>query len=128
MDRDVFKGLKISFGFFLGCFILFGLVFAVGFHTANEIIGGTFSGKYTFNGSINVTGSSYGTVPSGLIFQSNSSNCPGSFVESLGAQALIPQDQGDLIGNITIYGGLAGLFDTDITQTNGEASYIGSKF
>lgn len=54
----VFDGFKIGFGIFLFFCILFGLVFATGWHTADEIFGGTFSiGIYSFEGStINFTG------------------------------------------------------------------------
>ncbi len=51
MDKDILKGLKIGFGFFLSLGILFGLVFAVGFHSANEILGGVFTGNFTVNGT-----------------------------------------------------------------------------
>lgn len=52
MDKDLLKGFKIGFGFLGVVFgvslLLFGFVYAVGFHTANEILGGTFSGNYSF--------------------------------------------------------------------------------
>ncbi len=43
-DKDILKGIKFSLGIILGFSILFGVVYAVGFHTANEIISGTFLG------------------------------------------------------------------------------------
>lgn len=52
MDKDFVKGLKISAGFIFGLVLFFGIVFAAGFHSANEIIGGIFQGNYTFNGSV----------------------------------------------------------------------------
>lgn len=57
MDKDYLKGIKIGLGFFSVCFLIFGLVYAVGFHTANEILGGTFIGNYIFNGSVDFTSS-----------------------------------------------------------------------
>ncbi len=56
MDKDILKGLKISFGIILGLSVFLGLVYAVGFHSANEILGGTFNGNYTFNGTLDLNG------------------------------------------------------------------------
>lgn len=56
MDKDFLKGLKISFGFIFGLSLFLGIVFAVGFHSADEILAGVFQGNYTFNGSINING------------------------------------------------------------------------
>ncbi len=59
MDKDFIKGVKIGVGFLttiiLTFFLLFGLVYAVGFHTANEILEGTFNGNYSFiNGNVGI--------------------------------------------------------------------------
>lgn len=59
MDKDIFKGLKIGFGFlgaiFMTSLVLFGVVYAVGFHTPSEIVQGTFSGNYSFmNGNVGI--------------------------------------------------------------------------
>ncbi len=56
MDKDILKGLKISLGIILGLSFFFGLVFAVGFHSANEILPGIFEGNYIFNGNLTVNG------------------------------------------------------------------------
>lgn len=54
-----FDGLKSGVGFAFGLIIVislvFGVVYAVGFHTADEIISGTFLGNYVFNGEVNFT-------------------------------------------------------------------------
>lgn len=59
MDKDLKKGIKIGLGFFVTIFLLslflFGIVFAVGFHSASDILPGIFQGDYIFNGSINAT-------------------------------------------------------------------------
>jgi hypothetical protein len=55
MDKHILNGLKFGFGIFLSLGILFGIVFAVGFHTASEVLPGIFQGDYTFNGSLNLT-------------------------------------------------------------------------
>lgn len=52
MIKNILKGIQISIGFFIGCFILFGIVYAVGFHTADEVLPGIFQGNYTFNGTL----------------------------------------------------------------------------
>lgn len=55
MDNDIVRGIKIGFGLFFTTLVLFGIVFAAGFHSANEILSGTFLGNYSFNGNINMT-------------------------------------------------------------------------
>jgi hypothetical protein len=54
IDRDIKKGFKFGLGFFLFFGILFGLAWASGFHTANEILGGTFLGDYKFSGKVEI--------------------------------------------------------------------------
>lgn len=56
MDKDILKGIKFGFGIILSFSFLFGIVYAVGFHNANEIVSGIFSGDYEFNGTVNFTG------------------------------------------------------------------------
>ena len=51
-DKDILKGLKIGLGIFLFFGVLFGLVWAVGFHSPNEILAGTFVGDYIFQGNV----------------------------------------------------------------------------
>lgn len=55
MDKEIIKGIKIGFGFFLTISLLF-LVSAIGFHTASEILPGTFLGNFNFNGNVNISG------------------------------------------------------------------------
>lgn len=51
MNKSFLKGVFLT----LGILSLFGIVFAVGLHTANEITSGTFSGNYNFNGNVDFT-------------------------------------------------------------------------
>lgn len=86
MIKNILKGFQISLGFILGIGLLFGIVYAVGFHSAEEILGGTFSGNYifqdnvTFNG--NVSGISSGEIPTGTILNINSESCPTSYSQT----------------------------------------------
>ena len=52
MDKDIIKGLKFGFGIFVSLSVLFGLVFAVGFHNTSDVLSGTFVGNFLFNGSV----------------------------------------------------------------------------
>lgn len=55
MDKEIIKGLKISFGIILGLSLFFTIVFAIGFHSANEITSGSFIGTFDFS-SANIIG------------------------------------------------------------------------
>lgn len=49
------EGLKLGFGFLTVLVVMFGLVYAAGFHYPNEIVPGGFqSGNYWFNGSLGI--------------------------------------------------------------------------
>lgn len=50
MNKDIFKGFILAF-IVLG---FFGTLAAVGFHSANEILSGTFLGNYSFEGEVNL--------------------------------------------------------------------------
>jgi len=52
MDKELLKGFKISLGFIFGLSLVFGIVYAVGFHNANEIVSGIFVGNYTFQDEV----------------------------------------------------------------------------
>lgn len=52
----IIDGIKFALGIFIFFGILFGMVFAVGFHSANEILDGTFLGNYTFTGNVKYNG------------------------------------------------------------------------
>ena len=52
MRNSLYKGILFTI-VILG---ILGVITAVGFHSANEILSGTFKGNYTFNGSVNVVG------------------------------------------------------------------------
>lgn len=48
-------GVSFVFGGIVTILVLFGIVYAAGFHPPGDIISGTFQGNYIFNGNINVT-------------------------------------------------------------------------
>lgn len=48
-------GIKLGFGFIFILSVFLGIVYAVGFHSANEVLSGVFQGNYTFSGSVNFT-------------------------------------------------------------------------
>lgn len=53
--NNYFEGLKIGLGILTVFLVLFGLIYAAGFHYANEIIPGDFqTGDYSFNGKLGV--------------------------------------------------------------------------
>lgn len=69
MDKDLFKGVKIGTGIVLSLSLFFVIVYAAGFHSANEILNGVFTGDYSFNGSVNFTNSNvYGINTTNVSF------------------------------------------------------------
>lgn len=55
MIQEFIKGLKFSLGFIFGLSLFLGIVFAIGFHSTEEILPGTFNGNYNFiNGKIGI--------------------------------------------------------------------------
>ena len=54
MNKDFLKGINIALGFLL-VFSIVGIVSAVGFHYADEILPGTFVGDFVFDGDVNLT-------------------------------------------------------------------------
>lgn len=52
MIEEFKKGIYFSLGFIFTFGVLFGIVYAVGFHNPNEIISGTFTGNYNFSGEV----------------------------------------------------------------------------
>jgi len=52
MDRNYINGIKFSLGFFSVTFLLFGIIYAVGFHPSSDILAGTFIGNYTFQDNV----------------------------------------------------------------------------
>lgn len=84
MRNNFFDGIKFGFGFLFVLGILSGLVYATGFHTANEVIDGSFLGDYSFLGNVNFTGAtvsgiSVGGIPSGFVGSFNLSTCPAGW-------------------------------------------------
>lgn len=53
MDKDIFRGLKFSFGFIIGLSLFFSIIYAAGFHPPSDIISGIFTGNYSFTGEVN---------------------------------------------------------------------------
>lgn len=55
----IVEGMKFGFGIFISLLLsigLLGIVYAVGFHSASEILPGTFPlGNFTFNGNISIS-------------------------------------------------------------------------
>jgi len=92
MDKDIFKGIKFAFGIFLFFGILFGVAFAVGFHTPNEIISGNFANDYSFNGSLdftNATITGLSSIPSGFVGSFNLASCPTGWSTSDGTAGTV---------------------------------------
>lgn len=74
MDKNFIKGVLVT----LGVLSLLGIVFAVGFHTADEILSGKFQGDYEFNGSVNFTDATVSGLTNSGISQDSSLNCNSS--------------------------------------------------
>jgi len=71
------EGFALGIGFFIFLGIVFG-VYAVGFHPANEILSGNFTGTYNFTGNV------YGIIPTGFIGSFNLASCPNGWKQSDG--------------------------------------------
>mgnify|MGYP001810046862 CR=1 FL=1 len=92
-SNDFYKGFFFAV-LFLG---ILGVITAVGFHTADEILSGTFRGNFNFNGSVNVTElcidgncqTAWPTaegVPAGAIMSFGMSTCPSGWIEANGSE------------------------------------------
>lgn len=58
IKNSYFEGIKVGLGILSVFLVLFGLVYAAGYHYANEIVPGAFQdGDYSFNGGISIGGS-----------------------------------------------------------------------
>ncbi len=55
-DKDIIKGFKIGLGFISAIILFFTIVYA-GSHYANNILGGTFLGNYTFQNKLTINNS-----------------------------------------------------------------------
>ena len=79
MIKKIRDGFFFGLGIFLFFGLIFGLVWAVGFHSAEEILGGTFLGNYVFNGNVefekNVTINGSVEIKEGLKLNSGSLEC-----------------------------------------------------
>ncbi len=95
MDKDILKGIKISFGFVLFLLAISSLSYA-GYHGANNIVSGTFLGNYLFQNNVtfsndvnftdaNIIGLSVGGFPSGFVGTFSTSTCPSGWLEANGS-------------------------------------------
>lgn len=73
MKSEFSKGLSrgIGIGIIVVLTIFIGIIFAVGFHSASEIVSGVFQGNYTFNGTLSV---SQNTTLNGTLIVNNGIN------------------------------------------------------
>lgn len=75
MDKEFLQGIKISLGVIFTFSILFSIS-AVGFHLASEILPGTFTGNYIFDGNITVNGEYKGKNVATAWVSFDATNCP----------------------------------------------------
>ena len=132
MVNDYIKGIKQGIGF---TFILsiITVVSAVGFHSANEILSGTFLGNYTFHGNVNLTNANvigFSSVPSGAILAFNSSVCPEGWLAANGSNGTVDL-RGIFIRGIDNGRGIdknrsLGSFQNDSIQEHGHDIWGGS--
>ena len=79
MDKQILDGIKFGFGMIFSMTLLFTIVYAVGFHIADEIVSGTFLGNYTYSGNVNFTNANIiglASIPSGFVGAFNLTSCP----------------------------------------------------
>lgn len=107
--KNIKKGLEIAFGMFLFSGIIFGVVYAVGFHNANEIIDGAFEGSYDFTGDVNFTSASVSGldmsagIPIGFVGSFYLSSCPGGWKAADGTSGT-PDLRGQFLRGINDFG------------------------
>jgi len=71
----------------LSMLILGSTIYAVGFHTPNEILAGNFANDYSFNGSLdftNATITGLNSIPTGAVLSFNLASCPTGWSTSNG--------------------------------------------
>lgn len=126
--KKILEGFSFGTGLILFLGVLLGIVYAVGFHTADEILGGTFQGNYTFNGSINATGSTYGFggISSGAMIDFNLSSCPTGWSNASLNFVSLSNSEGSIFGNMDYAssGGLSAAFDGVTSQGASVASAV----
>ena len=128
MNNDFMKGIKIGLGFIFIVGLFFGVSYA-GTHGASQVISGMFQGDFTFNGSINITGSGnaiffpdgtnqttapslVGGIPSGAVMAFNLSSCPSGWSDfDLGS------------GRFIIGVGTLGPYSYSLDDIGGEATH-----
>lgn len=109
MFKEYFlKGISFGLGFLFIFGILFGLVYAVGFHTASEILPGSFNGNYIFEGTIESKSSSFGsdnifTINTGKSNSSDQANGLVNFKENNSNRWAIISRNGGSLNNFEIY-------------------------
>lgn len=77
-------GIKFGLGFILILALFLGIVYAAGFHSASEILGGVFQGNYIFNGTVNFENATLAGVylPNNVTFDSKSDVELGTIIYS----------------------------------------------
>lgn len=88
MNKDFLKGINIGLGI-LTIFSIIGIVSAIGFHTTSEILPGTFTGDYIFNGNLQILS---GTSGNSFEIETPAGNNP-----------IIKFIDGDNLGSTNIY-------------------------
>lgn len=66
MDKDFLGGIKFGAGASVVLFLVFSVVYAVGFHHTNEIVPGVFQGNFSFNGSVEADNIAYSSTTDNL--------------------------------------------------------------
>lgn len=115
MDNKILEGMKIALGILLVFGVIFGLVYASGFHYADEVLSGTFLGNYIYSGNVsfnsnvdlgnaNVSGLSIpDSVPVGAIMSFYLSFCPSGWIAADGTNGT-PDLRGQFVRGLNDFG------------------------
>lgn len=104
--KNIKKGLEFGFGILLMLGLVFGIAYAVGFHSADEILDGAFEGNYDFTGNVNFTSASVegiSGVPSGAIMSFYLVNCPTGWSPADGTNST-PDLRGQFLRGLNDFG------------------------
>lgn len=121
------NGIKHALGF-LFVFSIVGLVYAVGWHVADEIVSGTFLGNYSFAGDINLTNANvigFDNIPAGAIIAFNNETCPSDWIPADGTGGTMDLRGQFLRGLNTFDGGITNRTDGN-EDPDGGGRLIGS--
>ncbi len=83
MDKDFFKGIKFGLGFILVLSTL-AIVSASGWHIANEVLSGEFSGNYNYTGIVNFTSATVYGVTDDVYVNTTGDTMTGTLVVNTG--------------------------------------------